>query len=468
MTQPIRLRSGEELPVTDTEFDRQRQMLPTGQRLRAVCHAPFSGMDFGPRGQVRLCGCSEKSIAQIQPGVSVLEIWRGEAYRQYRTDHRNYVLDETNCAHCIREFQARILKPEAIWFDRLASNDPFPHYPRKLVFRLNSTCNLACVMCYGETSSRIRKERDHLPLFPSAYHEEFFSEIKTILPHVWHLEFSGGEPLLVREHWRIFEMIRELQLRCPIYINTNATVLRPDILEFLQELPDVTLGVSMDAVGDQSEIRRGVIQEKFLSNIEQLLAIRKERGGHFKVLLSCTEHRKNWFELPALFRYAAVRELPVHISFCIRPHNVTLYTLEDAELAYVHDFLAAQYPLLEADGGLGQYGEAYLKIVRAIAGELEQRQAGKQIEPLTDINRDCDGLLAAPRLGQAPFHAPASVLGELLRMSQLPETTRLRMFRSLHMEVAKLNDPWWLDVWNATRTEGVSGQAAGSAVLRDA
>ena len=224
----IRLRSGEILLRTIADYDAGRGM--SGNRtLRSVCYAPFLSMDFDAAGGIRLCNHSHTAIGNVRDGASVLEVWRGAIYEQYRRDFADYVLDEKNCPHCIRQCQAgsgqHVFAVEQ--FDRWANDERSPRHPKRLIFRLNSTCNLACVMCDGETSSRIRKERDSLPPTPSAYGEAFFAEMEQILPHVEHIEFYGGEPFLVQEHQRIFDILQKVSAKCSIYVNTNTTAIHP-------------------------------------------------------------------------------------------------------------------------------------------------------------------------------------------------------------------------------------------------
>ena len=223
MSHHIRLRSGEQLPLTVADYDRSRPAIRR-RILRAVCYAPFLSMDFDATGAIRLCNHSHTAVAHMSEDLSVIDVWRGEIYRRYRAEMGNYILDEQNCKHCVRQCAAgsgsHVFAVEQ--FDGWANDDAVPAYPKRLIFRLNSTCNLACVMCDGMTSSRIRRERDGLPLAPSMYGERFFRDMEEILPHVEHVEFYGGEPFLVKEHLWIFDILTRVNARCTIYVNSNA------------------------------------------------------------------------------------------------------------------------------------------------------------------------------------------------------------------------------------------------------
>lgn len=442
--QPIRLRSGENLERTIADYDKDRKMLGD-RKLRAVCYAPFLSMDFDATGAVRLCNHSHVEVARFTEDSSVLDIWRGAVYEAYRKDFADYVLDEKNCPHCVRQCQAgsghHVFATEQ--FDKWANDDRNPKYPKRLIFRLNSTCNLACVMCDGLTSSRIRKERDQLPPTPSAYGERFFQDMEEILPHVDHVEFYGGEPFLVKEHQRIFEILQKVGAKTSIYVNTNTTAINPKAKEALENLNFTEIAVSMDAVSQEvhGAVRTGMNNETFFRNFDYFLELRERKG--LNVMLNVTEHRKNWFELPEVFRFAEKHKVYLHINTCIHPHNVTLYTLPDSELRYVYGFFKEEREAL-----LKEYPEFsnlanYDFLISLVKDELERRTP--DWKPFFgNMNHQCDGLLAAPLPGIAPFDRPERVEREATRIVDcLGMESAARMIRDMMTTASSLSGPQW-------------------------
>lgn len=445
----LRLDDGSRLPRTVAEYDASRATLRAG-KLRAVCFAPFLSMDFDATGAVRLCNHSHDAVAYVGQGQSLLEIWRGAGYQRYRQLFRDYVLDANNCRHCVRQCEAgqghHVFATEQ--FDRWATDEEFPAYPRRLIFRLNSTCNLACVMCDGVTSSRIRKERDGLPPTPSAYDERFFAELAELLPHAERLEFYGGEPFLVAEHQRVFDLLRRTGSRASIYVNTNATAFHPAARAALSELPFEEVAVSMDAVSEElhGRVRHGLQMAAFVRNVDFLLELRQRKG--MRVGLNVTEHRKNWFELPEVFRFAEVRQIPVHINTCLHPHNVTLYTLPEDQLRYVYDFLRSWRVRLLAEFVPFGNVQAYDFLLALVRTELGCR-GPDWVPRYTNTNRHCDGLLAAPVAGRAPFTEPLAIVQEARRMVRMlaPEVAA-RMVEEFLAPITDWSpyEAWWSTV----------------------
>src|SRR5262245_6892807 len=130
MNNYIMLRSGDQLPRTIADYDKSRPAIRQ-RTLRSVCYAPFLSMDFDASGAIRLCNHSHFPVAQMTSDLSVLDVWRGEAYKRYRTEMRAYVLDERNCVHCVR--QCRVGSGSHVFateqFDSSANDDEDPAYP---------------------------------------------------------------------------------------------------------------------------------------------------------------------------------------------------------------------------------------------------------------------------------------------------------------------------------------------------
>ena len=448
----IRTRGGQVLPTTIQDYNAARGEVFEPRTLKAVCYAPFLSMDFDATGAVRLCNHSHSEVATLTKDASVLEIWRGAVYRKYREDFADYVLDEKNCPHCVRQCAAgagsHVFATEQ--FDASADDDPAPAYPKRLIFRLHNLCNLACLMCDGQTSSRIRIERDKLPNPPSRYGAQFFRDMEEMLPHVEHVEFYGGEPFLVEDHVKIFDMLRRLGAECTIYVNTNGVSVTKRAREWLEALNFKTIAVSMDAVSDElhGEIRYGLRNSKFLQNMAYFLDLRERRG--VDVMLNVTEHRKNWFELPEVFRFAEERKLYLHINTCIHPHNVTLYTLPQDQLRYVLAYFEAQRSRLLSDYPEFSNLTNFDFLISLVRSELESR--GPEWEPtIHNRNQATDGWLAAPRPGIAPFADPNTVRAEAQRIvTALDGGIAARMLDEMARRTAALDDS---DGWGTVHSE---------------
>jgi len=152
-----------------------------------------------------------------------------------------------------------------------------------------------------------------------------------------------------------------------------------------------------------------------LRNFQYFLDLRKRKG--LTVMLNVTEHRKNWFELPEIFRFAEKHGVYLHINTCIHPHNVTLYMLADDQLRYVFSYLTEERTRLLAEHPQLSNVANYDFLLSLIRSELDSRDPDWHPR-LENLNHHTDGLLAAPIPGIAPFDDPNRVLAEASRMTR--------------------------------------------------
>ena len=343
--EPIRTDAGEVLDCTEGRYNQRRLSSPGP--WRTLCKAPWVSLDIRMDGSVSFCNHGGFIIGNVATD-SLLDLWRGARAEEFRKTLGGFCVPSLDCAHCAH--QLRIGQPQATFasthFDqwRMPGREPTGFYPQMLIFRMSSVCNLGCVMCNGETSSYIRKHVDRLPPIRPRYPDSLFEELRTFLHHADYVEFYGGEPFVVEEHLRIFDLMLEMPPgdRPAIYVNTNGTVLTKRIERYLEELPFLHIGVSLDGVTAETNgrVRVAVKHDVQMRNLEYFRDYARRKS--VKLSLNVTETRQNWFEIPDLFRLAATLGAAVHINHCIFPEHCVLYTLPLPELKFVLDYLSSE------------------------------------------------------------------------------------------------------------------------------
>jgi sulfatase maturation enzyme AslB (radical SAM superfamily) len=413
------------------------------RNLKTLCHAPFVSMDFGPQGQISVCNHYYQSIANYHEAGSILEVWHGRGFADLRKQMLSYIIDEDRCRHCALQF--RTGKPDNSFaieqYDFHAADSTTPPYPQLLTFRLHNTCNLACIMCTGDLSSRIQTQRERRKASRHVYDERFFTEIREILPHAKHVEFFGGEPFLIDEHRRIFQMLVELGATCSIYINTNAMSLNERSKPYLERLNFTCIAVSMDAINDKlhSKIRIGINSDKFRSNLRWLLDLRKRKA--LNIILNVTEMRQNWFELPEIFVFAAQNDCHLHINTCLHPPHCSLYNLPPDELRYVHEYLEQSKQRILSALTVRGNDRSYDHLLMLVQTSLSLKQNEESTSKCVVLDPrlfGTDGLMASPIPGLAPFETPVAVLAEVERISHHVDGFGARLLQEMRSQAALL------------------------------
>ena len=88
---------------------------------------------------------------------------------------------------------------------------------------------------------------------------QFFEDIKEVLEDVEYFEFTGGEPFMIHNHFKILEycVIKGYAKNQDIHYNTNGTHLPSrDIFDLWKHFKRVEIAFSIDDVGEQFEYQR--------------------------------------------------------------------------------------------------------------------------------------------------------------------------------------------------------------------
>lgn len=197
-------------------------------------------------------------------------------------------------------------------FDKVIQSQQGPNFaPTYLEVLFDSTCNFACTYCLPEVSSKIFADYEaHGPYMISSgplhyvgtdrattkitlqkadtnpYIEAFWKIIPEWWSNLHTFRITGGEPLLSKHTWSMFEHVeKNANKNLTFAVNSNLGV--PDVLidKFINQInliqPNLAafeVYTSVEAVGKQAEyIRFGMDYEKFMSNVEKVLAQTKAR-----------------------------------------------------------------------------------------------------------------------------------------------------------------------------------------------
>ena len=138
-------------------------------------------------------------------------------------------------------------------------------------FRFSNKCNMACVMCSPTWSSKwaseLKVKTKYLQTFEN--NSEF---IKNNFSKVQIVNFAGGEPLIMDEHWQILDMIQGQPVKLIYSTNCSTTTYKNmDLIEYLKNWKgEVSLNCSIDSINDKAEYIRYGIKWKDVVNTEKI------------------------------------------------------------------------------------------------------------------------------------------------------------------------------------------------------
>ena len=274
-------------------------------------------MNINPDGNVYPCCLADwrMSVGNINDN-SFEEIYNSEKMKELRRD----MLAGKDNSMCYLCYNREDVRQSSI---RMWENDRWKHkiddisithadgfVPEYLIsyfdLMISTECNLKCVMC-NDTRSFSWKN-DAIAMFGHANNEilsisKHLNHVVELIPNLEELYFSGGEPLLMRDHYMLLEKLIECN-RTDIRLryNTNMTTLQYkgfSIIDMWKQFDSVTLGVSLDGVGKHGEyIRKGLNYNKFIENVKTV----QRECPNIVMNIHCAVQILNIFHIPKMHK----------------------------------------------------------------------------------------------------------------------------------------------------------------------
>lgn len=299
-------------------------------RSSHICHAPFSNMYFNVHGH-----CAPCWLTFIEPDAypqkSIREIWFGEKFQSLRKNLLAYNLTDM-CNVCLKNLNGG--NYTSVLARAYDVNEP-SDYPRMLELELSNTCNLECVMCIGELSSSIRKNREHLPPIHSPYDDAFVEQLEEFIPHLKELRFNGGEPFLINTVYEIFKKVEKLNPGLKITIATNGTVLNNKVKEWLNKL-NIHINFSLDSLTPSiyESIRVNAKFERVIEHFKFYHTYCKTNKRTLCVMVN--PMRNNWHEMPDFIRFVNSHNVNIWFNTIHRPVEWSIWSLSAEELEKIY------------------------------------------------------------------------------------------------------------------------------------
>lgn len=177
-------------------------------------------------------------------------------------------------------------------------------------FELTSRCNLNCKMCYvhmtPDQQAMIGRELS-TQQWISLGHE-------AVKEGMIYLLLTGGEPLLRPDFLEIYTELISMGLL--ITINTNATLLTPEIVECFENHPPERINVSLYGM---TPCTYGELCENVAGFDKAIAGIRRLKEAGIQINLNTTFTRKNVGDMEKIVDFAKENQIPIRMAAFIFP-----------------------------------------------------------------------------------------------------------------------------------------------------
>lgn len=302
-----------------------------------ICQAPFRNMYFNVHGQAAACWLTFRN-SEKYPSKSVMEIWEGSYFQEIRDAIDKNQLSK-HCNVCEKNIlNGNFQNPLAKAYDL---EEPIRNYPTIMEFEVSNKCNLECIMCNGNLSSSIRKNRDNLESLNSPYDAGFLKQMEEFIPHLKQARFNGGEPFLHKFCYDFWEKIIEINPDVEITIATNGSQYNSRIDELLKR-GKFRINISVDGITKETyeTVRVNADFDKLMLNIKKFGDYCHNKGTILSIMIN--PMRNNWFELPEFINFCNRNDYHLWFNTIYRPFHLALWNLPSLELQKIFDSLSNQ------------------------------------------------------------------------------------------------------------------------------
>ena len=249
------------------------------------CVLPWVSLEASPIGTVRPCCLADDEI--VDNNGHKFELHTANFSDIQNSNHtrslRQQFLDgkqPQTCRKCWSEERAGRTSKRMHTLDRLKHmgiSNEWTADAKPLMFldlKLGNICNLKCRICGSWSSSQFATEElNQLPRDQQkkshAYtmlragswpreNEQFWREIDHHLNDIRYIEFTGGEPFMIEEHFAMLRGIvdRGIAHQVEIHYNTNGTQYPENAESIWKHFKTVEIAFSLDDVGNRFEYQR--------------------------------------------------------------------------------------------------------------------------------------------------------------------------------------------------------------------
>ncbi|MFN8261755.1 MAG: radical SAM protein [Chitinophagales bacterium] len=309
-----------------------------------LCNAPFTSLFINMNGDVNVCGYNKTFILGNVLKDRLSDLWMSEKHQSLQRSVTGYNLSN-GCQVCQQKIDMEDYHRAAIYFDTPRAEKS--RKLRKITFELSNLCNLECVMCNGELSSLIRKNREKKTPVRTNDFSLLLEELDDFIPDLRFTQYLGGEPLLIKPYYRIWDKIIRQNRNCKISVQTNAAVLPDNFMRLLQSSADgqFIISVSIDSFQKDAyeRIRLNARFEDVMENIYRLADLKRKNKIHLS--LNFVPMTINWREIIDAIIFANENQLVLSMCEVDSPFQYTFYSMSEPELLDIIAFLEKNMPI---------------------------------------------------------------------------------------------------------------------------
>jgi MoaA/NifB/PqqE/SkfB family radical SAM enzyme len=303
------------------------------------CILPWVSLETSPIGTVRPCCLADNELVDNTGNkfnlstASFNDIQNSHDMQVLRQEFINGQQPKT-CRKCWNEETAGRTSKRMHTLDRLKhmlSNEAWTIDAKPLMFldlKLGNICNLKCRICGSWSSSTFateelaqldiskdKKSNHHYQMLRQGAwpreNQQFWDEIAGIADQIQYIEFTGGEPFMIQEHFDLLQRLVDLGLagNIEIHYNTNGTHWPAQAEQIWKHFKIVEIAFSIDDIDNRFEYQRSnAIWAEVVDNISKFRELR-DRHKNIQLQICCTINIFNVYYLETVAHWIMQQQM---------------------------------------------------------------------------------------------------------------------------------------------------------------
>jgi len=277
--------------------------LPTNN----FCVLPWVALEIQPNGEHAVCCLAEDLIKDKNGKILTVidntldEVLNAPTMKQLRIDFLSGKKPST-CNKCWRVEDSGGVSKRMNTLDRLKhfnlANQTWTEDRKELLMydlKVGNICNLKCRICGSYSSSQIATEELPNQDKKNSYsykaiklgrwpreQDHFWDSLDKHSTEIRYLEFTGGEPFLIKEHFKFLERLVNMGVsqNVEIHYNTNGTQYPKNASDIWKHFKLVEIAFSIDDINERFEYQRSNAKwSEVQDNIEKFKELKQELGN---------------------------------------------------------------------------------------------------------------------------------------------------------------------------------------------
>ena len=329
---------------------------------KTICSLPFTHLATHPHGGVTLCCISDhvNAASNARTGDRILSlnkdsidsVMNSDFFKQVRCE-MTAGIEPKACTRCYdeeragikskrQEENARYLENSRVVIDGMLPDGTIDVDFRFIELRLGNICNLRCRTCnpvssskwiveYGKLQNDLKFVTDYSNIEKGEWFEqdEFWDDLLEKSNSLRRIYVNGGEPTMVKKHFRYLEKLieRGLHKQVDLWYNINLTQVPDELVMLWKQFKSINVSASIDDLDRRnSYIRSGSDWNVTLANLQKL---RNYEFIDLSIVQTISTYSAMY--LPEFYNFFSNQlGLHVHLNWCYDPGYLSPWTLPES------------------------------------------------------------------------------------------------------------------------------------------